>query len=289
MQDHRDLYLKEKQADIAMVHSVASRHGDNMPMEGNFSEGNNITQAVEILLNLNIPFDLIVSGNDIAYKQEITLDQLTPYKLVILPSVFMISDNEVQALMEYVDNGGIILQLREFGTRNKAGLGVSRPELQGVADQSGSYSMGTGTWRTLLDFELGGYTWNEDEDRSLLPNEQTPDNPNLRQLESVIQEYVAPQVITNAPITVNIHKYADGQRILLHIVNYDYDITSDQFSTTAPFEVSVDVAGKTVSSVKLYDFEKGTESELEFSLDAERVIFEIGDLYAYSIIEIIRK
>jgi hypothetical protein len=287
MQDHRDLYLKEKQADIGLVHSIASRHGDNMPMEENFSEGNNITQAIEMLFNLNIPFEMIVSGNDIAFHQEFTLEQLTPYRLVILPSVFMISDNEVQALMDYVNNGGVVLQLRQFATHNKAGQEVSRPELQGISDQSGSQTIGVGTWRTLLDFQLSGYTWNNDQGKALLPNQQSLENPHLQELGSVIREYIAPEIVTDAPITVNVHKYSDGQRVILHVVNYDYDIASDQFTTPAPFEVSVDTSGLIVNTVRLYDFEKGSVSDLEFNQDANMVKFEIGDLYAYSIIELI--
>jgi len=68
----------------------------------------------EILLRLNVPFDLIGDKN-------IDIDVLRKYDLIIMPSTVCIGKSQVKALKKYLENGGNIIASYKIGLRNEYG------------------------------------------------------------------------------------------------------------------------------------------------------------------------
>lgn len=285
---HPELYGLEEPAKVGVIHSIASRRGATvMPIEDRdvWAESR-IKGILQMLLNLNVPTRIIVSGDGELITKTFTQSALQQYEVVILPTVFMISDSEVEALLNYAEGGGTVIQISDFATHDKAGHEVKRPQLQTLRSE-GEHALGTGKWLTITGGIGGDYFWNSSADSVYLPTERSIDDPELVKFKNILFKYYSPEIETDAPITVNIRRYVDKGRIVLHLANYDYDQLADQFKPAGAFHITVSLPeGSTPSKATLYDFEEGAEHELELTVTDNKAELLVPSLYAYSIVEL---
>ena len=287
MNEHPGLFDLPEPASVAVVHSAASFISNRLPTEEPLWGSYETVAVMEVLLNERVPFAMLTSGDGRWADGRLTLEALNPYHVVLLPNVQLISDDEVAALLEYVRQGGVVLQVNDFGTFNPQGARTARADLATLSGP-GAHTLGQGTWHTLgLWEEMGRYRWNEAERRNVLPTEFSADDPAAVALRAALQAYLEPEISSDALITVSIRRYGDGQRWVLHLANYDYDPTSDQFAPVGPFDVSLDTGGLAIASARLYDFESGSETEIPVTLEGTRAAFTIPSLYAYAIVELL--
>ena len=285
-----ELFGLDRPVKVAVVNSYATRKLVNSPYTsgtGDWGYSEDLLGITEILLDLNVPFKVLTSGDTTQPLLKLTVEELKKYKIVILPSIAAISDQEVQALIEFAQAGGTIIQLNVFGLRGTDGQKITRPELSEFKS-SGEHIVGDGMWRTE-NLDLRYYYLGRNQPFTYLPTEHTRDNVYYRSFSKILLQYYDPEVISDSPITVNIHRYQDLSRMVLHMVNYDYDQTTDEFTMPAAFNVSVDTGGKEVSTINLYDFEAQKTIPLVFEEGGGKVFFEVENLYAYSIVEVITK
>lgn len=285
---HPELYGLEEPAKVGVVHSIASRRGAFvMPIEDrNIWSEAGIKGVVDMLLNLNVPAGIIVSGDGELITDTIVQTDLEEYDVAILPTAFMMSDSEVQALLNYVRDGGTVIQISDFATHDKAGNKVEIPELETLRS-TGEHVLGNGKWFTIAEQLGDDYFANSSEDRAYLPTERSQNDPALIEFKDALFRYYSPEIETNAPLTVNIRRYVDGGRTVLHLANYDYDHTNDTFQPAGPFTITVSLPdGTTPSKATLSDFETAQESDLDFSITEGKVTISVPSLYAYSIIEV---
>ncbi len=287
MNEHPGLFDLPEPARVAVVHSAASYISNRLPTQERLWGSSETMAVMEVLLNERVPFAMLTSGDGWWADGSLSLEGLSAYDLVLLPNVQLISDDEVEALLEYVRQGGVVLQVNDFGTYDLEGAPAAREDLATLRGP-GAHTLGQGTWHTLgLWEELGRYRWNEAEKRNVLPTEHSADDPAAVALRSALQAHLEPEVTSDAPITVGIRRYGDGQRWVLHLVNYDYDPTSDEFVPAGAFEVSLDTGGLAVASARLYDFESASVTEIPVALEGTRAAFTIPSLYAYAVVELL--
>lgn len=287
MNEHPGLFDLREPARVAVVHSAASYISNRLPTQEPLWGSSETLAVMEVLLNERVPFGMLTSGDGRWAEGSLTLEGLKAYDVVLLPNVQLISDDEVEALREYVRQGGVVLQVNDFGTHDLEGVPTARQDLAALRGP-GPHSLGQGTWHTLgLWEDLGRYRWNDAEKRNVLPTEHSTDDPAAVALREALQAYLEPEIISDAPITVGMRRYGDGQRWVLHLVNYDYNPTSDQFAPAGPFEVGLDTGGLAVASARLYDFESGSVTEIPVALEGTRARFTIPSLYAYAIVELL--
>ena len=119
-QQHPEFYGLEEPAKVGVVHSIASRIAGARLIEVEerkvWSE-HDVKGTIEMLLNLNVPFKMIVSGDGELFKDKITREDLEGFEVVILPAVFMLDDSEVHEIFDYVKNGGKVIVLGEFSVK----------------------------------------------------------------------------------------------------------------------------------------------------------------------------
>ena len=288
-QQHPEFYGLEEPAKVAVVHSIASRIAGARLIDVEdrkvWSE-HDVKGVLQMLFNLNVPCKMIVSGDGELFKDKITKEKLDDFEIVIFPAVFMLDESEVQAVFDYAREGGKVIVVGEFATHNKRGELVQRVEVENL--KNGENKVGSGIIHVISE-NLGeryfydfNKTWHD-----FLPTERSPDDPPLKTFKEALFKYYSPEIETDAPITVNIRRYVDSERVVLHIVNYDYDHLKDEFKPLGKFQIKITLPdGVNPVSATLYDFEETLEKEIDLEVSDGKATLTVPSLYAYSVIEL---
>lgn len=286
MKANQTLFNLDEPADVGLVASVPSLVSYGLPSSQPLWGSNETFTVMEVLLNNRIPFSVITSGNDIWTDHKLTADELSRYQVVILPNVEAISEEEVNALLDYVKAGGNVIQVDNFGGFDDLGQKAGRPQLSAVVGK-GTHTLGDGIWLNLGWVDgLADYRWDSVNDRQVLPSEQSLDFAPAVTIRDAVLDFVQAPILSDAPITVNMRRFADEKRIVLHLVNVNFDQTSDSFTKPGPFSVTLNVGGLKISNVELYDFESANVTVLDYEQNGDQVTFTVPDLFAYSIVEL---
>ncbi len=290
MQDNKHLFGLKEPANVAVVHSLASRRLDFLPIESKLHNGGapdrQIISVVDMLLNLNVPFHMLISGDGMLGVNN-TIDEavLKEYNLVILPNVMVLSDAEIDAVIQYVKNGGKVIQINDFATLTSQGQRVNRQDLAGFTQDTGKHTLGQGVW---LKENWGNFEFAclYGEGTHLLPTEQTKDNQHFQRLKRLLNENISLDINVDSSLTVSVRRFVDNDRLVLHIVNYDYDQTIDQFNPSGAIEISLEKEGLSIKSAMIYDLESGGVFEIPIEEKDEKIIIRIPNIDVYSIIEL---
>ena len=286
LRKHPELFHLREPAKVGVVHSFPTRraktsHWKEKPLN---PEGE-LKGAIELLLDSNIPFKTIFSGDDWLYsKNKIQPAKLENLDVLILPDVEVISEEEIKTILDYVKRGGTVVQSGKFAVFNKDGT-LKEDQLQ-MFKEKGVYEYGVGTWHNLEDLFFSKYHSNEKG--TLLPTERTQSYKELiSSFKSIIFKYIQPEIETTAPSTVNIRRYIQDNRVVLHLVNYDFNQSKDEFSPVQDFTVTVMLPENFVPKKAIaFDPELSKEKELEIAMQDQKATIKIPYLYAYLIVEI---
>jgi hypothetical protein len=285
MKANESLFELDEPAQVAVIISVPSIYSYYLPASESLWGSNETFTVMEILYDNRIPFNTVTSSNGIWSDSHLTLEKLKPYKVIVLPNTDLIDDEEISVLLDYVKQGGTVVQVNNFAQFNTNGERVNRPQLNTLKN-TGVHQLDAGSWHNLGWLEhLGEYSWNENENRQVQPQEQTFNNPDAQAIRDTILKYSDQLISSTAPLTVNMRRFTDDGRVVLHLLNVNFDQTSDTFIQPENFSITVSVGDLKIASVKLYDFETGEVTQLAFSQEGDLITFEISDLFAYSIVE----
>jgi uncharacterized lipoprotein YddW (UPF0748 family) len=104
----------------ALLYSSMTKDFTHQPVDGapHFATKNkpvvDQVYGMSFLLNaLHLPFEIVLDNQ---------LDQLNMYKVVVLPDVQCMDDHALQALQDYVTQGGILVAVGECGTKDPQGM-----------------------------------------------------------------------------------------------------------------------------------------------------------------------
>jgi hypothetical protein len=288
MKDNQYLFGLDRPTKVAVVNSYATRELVFSPYNNGsnyWDFSNDLLGVTEMLLDMNVPFRVVASGDPRQPLLRLTTEMLSEFQIVILPSILAISDEEVQALIDFTESGGIVLQINDFGLRDTDGQKTTRSELAALRS-AGEHSVGEGKWWTEY-LALHSYYWGSGRSFAYLPTETTRDNPTYVSFLKTLSRYYSPEVISEGPITVNVHRYQDENRMVLHLVNYDYDQTIDEFHPSDPFNLTIDLQGNAYKNAKLYSFEDQSVTEIPFEIVADKMVIQIPAVYSYAILELL--
>jgi hypothetical protein len=253
MKDNEHLFSLDEPSKIGVVHSMNSRGLKFIPKRESFDYSidpdKQLITLIDMMLDLNIPFDMIISGND-NVKKRITLDYLNDYELIILPSIVFIEDEEIEALIKYLENGGKVLQINEFGTLANQKL-VKETDLLSESENNEWIKKAYGPFEEYL-FNNNGY--------NTLPNKKIKNNV-LEDLNKTIKELINIDFESDSNLNVNIRRYVDGNREVFHMVNYDYNHLTDEFYPTPEFKIYL--TEETYNNAYFYDVDKNTKNLIE--------------------------
>ena len=231
-----------------------------------------------LLLDTHFQYDVLFSGDDDWMEDKLTLSALQRYEVVVLPHTKHLSDRQVNILLSYVGSGGNIIAFGEIGTHSEKGnYPIKRPELESLLTE-GSHNYGLGKFVYMSD-QIGSNYLN------------TRDASVRQQFVQPLRSLIYPNIQTTASENAAILEYwnSKSKSIVLHLINYDYDLDRQQINSKKNFQIEVllyeALAGKnltiTYSSPDWHGLDR-----LKYEVTGSKVKFTIPKLDFYGVVTV---
>ncbi len=286
---HRDFFAKTQDlADVAVLRSYASITYNNADAQLS------AILAEQALIQAHVPFDLIFDEH---------LNDLSKYRVIVLPDSECLSDSQLASIRRFVQSGGGLIAIGQAGlydewrrVRVKPGLeglidGQRRPqgyeERVGRAESSGEpVRKETGQGRTvyLPALQFDGPV-PEMRDYFSIDNRFWKRPRNWQDLVNAIEWAAKGNVAVrvNGPeyLVANLVTQSGRGRTMLHLVNYN--------ARKAPLSEAVDVTCRVqqpVKEVRLLSPDLEQPQVLKWKNDASSVTFSVPAVKIYSIVAV---
>jgi hypothetical protein len=232
--------------------------------------------ATYALLDSQIQFDMAVMGDDVWFTDPFTSTSVTPYPVAFLPGAACLSDGQVDILLDHVSGGGVIVAWDDTGIHDESCQQVVRPELEALT-VPGTHAYGNG-WFVMLTGDPGT-DYAQTHDLSIRQLLTTPVNDHANRITTA-----------TAPRTLNLLAYekADGSQMVAHLVNYDYDISTDVVTPTGSFTMTMlplenlDLAGDL--QVYLMSPQRPEPTLVEFAVEGGHLVFHHSGVDIYDVL-----
>ena len=230
-----------------------------------------------LLLDIHRQFDVLFAGDNVWLDDNVTIDQLNQYKMIILPNVADISDNQLDLLLDYVKTGGKVFAFGETGARNELGQPREKARLADLLVE-GNHPIGQGQ-----------FVYASDNIGTNYPSNNT--DKYRQKIETELSELDKGDIKTNASPKVSIlESWNPGLKAsIIHLINHDYDTQKQQINPQKNISMEINLnkllPGKDLGVFYVSPDWKETR-ELEFSLSDGIISFTIPDLDTYGVIYI---
>ncbi|MFQ5752356.1 MAG: FlgD immunoglobulin-like domain containing protein, partial [bacterium] len=228
------------QSQVGYLSSQASRNNPAFwPLEGNalVDYESSFYGGGRLLTDSNIQFDCIFAPDKrFTTISDFTLEKLQHYKVIVLPHTMELTDEQTETILNYVENGGVVVAYGSIGTNNPDGTLANRTTLLSLQSGDGVKSYGAGKF-VYSSLNLGNeYTQHWSESGSELRRKfQSMILPNIK---PYIKTENVSEVYRPGGATGFLYKDAAGNYVL-HLVNYDYNEFSDEFSVKNNFDLKI--------------------------------------------------
>jgi hypothetical protein len=247
--------------------------------------------VTEMLVDLHVPFD-------VRPEEDLSLETLRSYRVAVLPSLLALSNTKVEAIRRFVEEGGGLvvtgrtsLTDETFITRSDYGLapltGVHlghEPSVKNGTYGRGRfvYLWGAGTDLEHLEGFFGSYL-----SKTKMGIDACQECRILN--DALTYALGGSQILyTNASWKVGITVFRKNRdTLLLHLVNYNYDESTDAFACQERISVRLRLPEDFVTAgkvLKLYSPGVDEPLELQYSMDEGNISFTIPRLFAYSVV-----
>ncbi len=284
-------------AQVALLDSTASRNGwlypvaavPGEPPPSGFAYGEgHYYGAAQMLIDSNIPYDSVLApDSNVSSAPAFTLAQLQKYRVLLLPDAYALDDDQANTILAYVQGGGTAIAIDPVGINDLAGQVASRPQLLELQSVEGATPYGAGV------FVHTGHGI----DLSYFLADQNHDNATKAALLQTFQALIAPYVatpVTTGPVSVvfrtggataSLWRGAGGN-LVVDLVNYDYDITSDTVAGKDNVPVTVSVGSQAVDEVILWSPDAAGPQALPFSQSGGAIAFTVPHLNVWCVLSI---
>ncbi|MGC9319685.1 MAG: beta-galactosidase trimerization domain-containing protein [Armatimonadota bacterium] len=229
--DHRAIFTREgrsRHARVAVAYSIPTQMYAEYRSNVHAPHFNDLSGIGRALFEAHIPFDALIFHHPDMRADRWSAEDLSRYRLVILPSVTCIADEQVARLSEYLQAGGTVAVIGEFGTRDENNAHRRPVALAHLREQ--------GRVVQLLD---GGHMHFNRADES----EET--RAIVAQAIAGVREALGGETLLDGAIPRMlwaipwVHR-AEGEELLsVHFVNYDVDFEAARANPTDAFQVSI--------------------------------------------------
>jgi uncharacterized protein (TIGR03437 family) len=280
-------------ARVALLHSAPSVLGGviSTPGQNNPSNGpTNYTGMARLLLDSGFTYDAVFLP-DTTYSQLAPLQaaDLTKYSVVIAPSTFSLDSNQVSSLLAYAKGGGTLIVDGDFATNEPSGAASSYPELSSILAATGQTAYGSG--KVAFSAELFGVEYQASSGGTLVGVDNAAQRKARASFQAFVTPYIQPDVQVVQPpaqiyepgITPFLYHDRTGNA-LLHLVNYDYDLATDQFYTKTNIQVSVQVGSQAVDNVILRSPDFAGAQSLPFTRSDGTITVTVPEIEAWVVL-----
>jgi len=278
----------ESLADVGVVFSLPSLLYDK------WAHINSWEGICQLLAHLHTQYDIVYMGDGIHDEDRITVGELSEYPVIILPHVLALTEKQENALLDYVNGGGVVVVYGNLGEVNEYQQEVARPLLNAALnDEVNSY--GEGKLYYYPSEEIGNEYYSYTVYSPII--EEYGEAPDLRvtearanemrtEFQGLLDELITEQRVEGLTQRDGfVQTYLSGDGLYVHLINYNYDLTTDAIEPVENLSLRVRCpAGFTPSGVKLISPDWGQETELEFSVDDGYISFEVPELLFWDIL-----
>lgn len=216
----------------------------------------------QLLAESNIPYDVKFGGDGYYLNDTLTLENLSSYQMLIVPSVVGITTYQQTLLKNYVHSGGIAL--------------IFDPQELGFPSEEGPYVYGNGTFYFMLEKTPAQYylTYDDSYRVSVVETLRTYIGESLR--------------IDKANRRVVGYPYyqPDANRIVLHLVNYDRGALFDIIWSKSNIAVHLNVSLSSVHSVSVVSPDFSGTTTILFTITGDSLDFIVPSLRFYDVVVI---
>ena len=204
---------------IGIVYSVPSFMWRTFPLFGiSYDELRRLFVGYSRALEeAHLQYDVLIFGMPGFYDDSKTLKELSSYDVLILPNVYSVTNEQLQALDSFVRNGRKLIYVGRDT--------LSRDDQYRQRDKA-----------SILQI-LGGkptHVFFRDEKYVIGFHDNTYEKgikylANFNRLISAVNYRFEKLIETNAPREVGVNLLKQKDKLIIHFINYDYDLQSDSF------------------------------------------------------------
>ncbi|MFW5919204.1 MAG: hypothetical protein ACOCSF_03280 [Halanaeroarchaeum sp.] len=228
-------YLVESQPDhrVAVIYSLPtlmwSVEPDWIDDEVN-PHSQSFSGATRRLTRNQIPYDVLTFGFPGLFTDPDQLERLSTYDLVILPAVECISDDQFEAVRNAVDDGTQILVSGSAPDRTERYR--TRDDVRRfVEDEERCHRYGDDPARTE------GFDDDADPPTEYdAYRDSVDDKPFIDPVESLHERQID---VDESALGVTVQAQSDDSRVLVHLVNYEYDRNADDVATKTDVDLTI--------------------------------------------------
>ena len=216
------------------------------------------------LEEMHLPYDVLIFDHPEFCNYSDVFNNLSKYDYLIFPYIDCVSNEQYQALVNYILNGGHLI-----------GVG----ELNYLAKRNEDFELSVGYgFENLINNPGGGSISLIDDDkvRNFYNN-----HDNLSELKHPFGDY-KPFINTNAPVEVAINTLENNNNLLIHIINYDYTFENNYFDIKDSINFSIGI--NDIQRLKYISPDENEEIELSFSTVNDSSFFTIKNLKTWGIV-----
>ncbi|MFW6457970.1 MAG: hypothetical protein ACOCY6_00990, partial [Halodesulfurarchaeum sp.] len=215
---------------VAVVYSLPTQLWSNEPDWGvnRSTHPESVVAIGNTLREARFPYDIVTFGHEDLWTDSNQLDRLNDYDAVILPNIECISDTQLDAIDSSIGTGTTIIVVGNppSRTENYHQRSDQRP----------------------LTGEENGIQHIEDDLTG------APDSPAATDFIDHVENAVTRRVDIDAEsVGITIDSNADKGRTVVHVVNYDYDQSSDSVRTRTNIPVTIRGVDHGASDLRWYD------------------------------------
>ncbi|MEM3648172.1 MAG: CARDB domain-containing protein, partial [Thermoproteota archaeon] len=219
----------------------------------------------DMLQRLHFPYDIIILGHPDLMDDTYYLDRLKNYDAIIFPDVSDISAIQIEAVENFVKNGGKIIFTGNIPTYDQDHNDLTQEKQSRLNRIILEHTDQVVLIRDLLGCEwygnmIKGYTEEEKYNSTL--------NKFKGLLNSMIEK---PLVITNnLPESVEVNILKKDDTVSIHFINYQYFLETDEFLKTNNTQILIDatIVGK-IDDITFLSPE--TTEQLKFNYDGRYI------------------
>ncbi len=193
VQDNQDFYDNPQtlHTDVAILYLYS---------EGMRTKSDTYLGCAQALAESDINYEVVFSGDGRYVQDQLSIDELADYDVIMIPNVLNITDNQQQIISSYVESGGVAI-IFDNGPLD-------------LPSTPGEHSYGNGTYFSLQ-----------------IQNQEDIGSQFYQTYDSSLREKIVQSLLnyTDSLFEIEGHEgtvvgtcYRQEDRLLLHLVNYDY-------------------------------------------------------------------
>ena len=288
VQENPHLFSQSLFGELALVYPVATAMNlEKLGMQSALEEGNfdSYEGTYYLLADSHRTFDIIVFGDNILVNITPSLSTLLKYKAIVLPEACCLTDDQVELLEQYVQNGGIIIGIGEIAKYNEYGGPVDR-DFSNYFDGN-VHQVGNGLIISILTSEVSPRQY------LVLRTNHDPTAENiLNTFRNKIDEYIPPETWSDKLFEkAHIYRFFNEETnsLIFDIINFNYDFEKDKviraYNIDFHFKLPEQLKNRELS-IWIYSEDYPEGFEVPYSISDDVVSITIPKLSILTVVEV---